>query len=147
MSRLRSGELLAGAGAVLLAVALFLGWFDGRSAWSSLGWLALFLAIVSIGVGGWLVAVTATGRPVALQVQAGVVASAVTPLVLLVLLIRVLFLAPSDVGAGAWLGLLGALLVAVGAWRAIGDERTGAPESAYAPPAPRPAPPVRERPS
>jgi len=43
---------------------------------------------------------------------------------------------------GAWLGLLAALVLAIGGWWAIKDERTEAPESAYTPPEPRPAPPA-----
>jgi hypothetical protein len=44
---------------------------------------------------------------------------------------------------GAWLGLLAALVLALGGWWAMKDERTDAPESAYTPPEPRPAPPPR----
>jgi hypothetical protein len=43
---------------------------------------------------------------------------------------------------GAWLGLLAALTLAVGGWWATKDDRTDAPESAYTPPEPRPAPPA-----
>ena len=43
----------------------------------------------------------------------------------------------------AYLGLAALALLVGGAWRAIADERTGAPESAYTPPPPRPAPPER----
>jgi hypothetical protein len=34
------------------------------------------------------------------------------------------------------------LALAAGAWWSLRDERTDAPESAYEPPAPRPAPPA-----
>ena len=44
---------------------------------------------------------------------------------------------------GAWLGLLAALALALGGWWAAKDERTDAPESAFTPPEPRPAPPPR----
>jgi hypothetical protein len=47
------------------------------------------------------------------------------------------------VQAGGYLGLAALALIVAGAWRAIADERTGAPETAYAPPPPRPAPPER----
>jgi hypothetical protein len=47
-----------------------------------------------------------------------------------------------SVRAPAYLGLLSAAALAAGAWRSIGDERTDAPESAYEPPPPRPAPPT-----
>ena len=42
----------------------------------------------------------------------------------------------------ARLGLLAALVLALGGWWAIKDDRTDAPESAYTPPEPRPAPPA-----
>jgi hypothetical protein len=49
---------------------------------------------------------------------------------------------PGDVELAAWLGVLAAALIATGGWWSIADERTGAPESAYEPPAARPAPPA-----
>ena len=65
-----------------------------------------------------------------------------------VLALRVLVFQPgpnelTTVSYGAYLGLLAALLVAIGGWWTLKDDRTDAPESAYAPPAPRPAPPER----
>jgi hypothetical protein len=48
-----------------------------------------------------------------------------------------------SVGYGAWIGLAGALVLTIGSWWALADERTEAPESAYIPPPPRPAPPER----
>ena len=58
-----------------------------------------------------------------------------------------------DLGAGlpdkavtiepaAYVGLVFCLAIALGAWVALKDERTDAPESAYTPPEPRPAPPT-----
>jgi hypothetical protein len=43
--------------------------------------------------------------------------------------------------APAYLGLVAELVVVAGTWRALADERTDAPESAYQPPEPRPVPP------
>ena len=65
-----------------------------------------------------------------------------------VLVLRVLVFQPGDnaittLRYGAWLGLAGAAAIVVGAWWALADERTGAPESAYEPPPARPAPPER----
>ena len=52
-------------------------------------------------------------------------------------------IAPVALSYGAWLGLLAALILALGGWWAVKDERTDAPESAFTPPEPRPAPPPR----
>jgi hypothetical protein len=148
VGRLRSGELLASVGAVVLFVSLFLDWVGpvGESGWSSLGWLTVVVAIAAILVVSWLVVATATARPVTEVVAAAVVAATVGPIAFAALVLRALVFQPGPndlvtVKAGAWIGLAGAALLAVGAWWSLADERTDAPESAYAPPAPRPAPP------
>jgi hypothetical protein len=84
---------------------------------------------------------------VAQQVAAGVLTPTAGTLALLVLALRTLVFQPGPndlvvLRYGAWLGLLAALALAVGGWWAIKDERTDAPESAYTPPEPRPAPPA-----
>jgi hypothetical protein len=166
LRRLRGGELLAGAGAALLAVALFLNWFRlGRfagwtayaplgsddasvqwDAWSSLGWLVLAFATAAVACAAWLVIATLFARPVAQVVAAAALTSTVGTFAFVALALRTLVFqpGPNDIVVlryGAYVGLLAALLTAVGGWWAIADERTDAPESAYKPPAPRPAPP------
>jgi hypothetical protein len=148
IGRLRGGELLAGAGAVVLLAALFLDWVGpvGESGWSSLGWVTLLFAVAAILVAAWLVLATVSVRPVTEIVAAAVIASVLGPIALLVVVVRTAFVQPgldsvTTIEAGAYLGLAGALLLAVGAWWSLADERTDAPESAYVPPAPRPAPP------
>jgi hypothetical protein len=138
MRSLRGGELLAGAGAVGLLAALFLDWSAGADAWSALGWLMVVLLVLASLAGLWLVAATARRR-VTQSVSAGVTTAPFGALVFLVLLVRVLTL--GDLEAGAWIGLLLAALIPAGAWWSLADERTGAPEGRYVPPAPRPAPP------
>jgi hypothetical protein len=148
MSRLRAGEWLAGVGAGALIVTLFLDWVEpgGESGWSSLGWVVLAIALAAVACGAWLVIATVARRPVA-QVVAGAVLTATGgTFAFVALALRALVFQPGPndlVGLryGAWLGLLSAALLAVGGWWAIADERTDAPESAYTPPAPRPAPP------
>ncbi|MEV4419268.1 hypothetical protein AB0L40_04735 [Patulibacter sp. NPDC049589] len=44
---------------------------------------------------------------------------------------------------GAWIGLLALVLLLVGSWIAMADDRSGAAESAVVPPAPREVPPLR----
>jgi hypothetical protein len=171
--RLRAGECVAGAGAAGLAVTLFLPWFDvdipdlpqpagngilnllqtfsrspEASGWDGLGWVTLAFCVAAIGAGAWLVVATLAARPVAQLVAAAVLTATIGTFAVLVLALRVLVFqpGPNDIVVlryGAWLGLVAALLVMVGGWWAIKDERTDAPESAYTPPAPRPAPPER----
>jgi hypothetical protein len=143
VSRLRAGERLAGAGAVLLVVALVLPWFGGRSGLEALGWLVILLVLIDVLLALWLVAATAAAHRLAQSVAAAVVLSAAGPVVALVLVVRVLVFAPDGgLRVAAWLGLAGAVAVAAGAWWAIADERTDAPESAVVPPPARPAPPA-----
>ncbi|MEN3285521.1 MAG: hypothetical protein V7607_6661 [Solirubrobacteraceae bacterium] len=177
VGRLRGGELLAGAGATVLLVSLFLDWFDvpppaaaepkpGRSGvdvidvtlpsprdfgaasgWDALGWLVLAVAVIAVGIAVWLVIATVAERPVTQVVGAGVLAATAAPVAVLALVLRVLVFQPGDnadttIRYGAWIGLAGAAALAFGAWWSLADERTDAPESAYVPPTPRPAPPA-----
>jgi len=167
VSRLRAGEWLAAAGAAALLVALFLPWFGievpgaagnlvnpfladltGTSGWNTLGWVTIVLALAAIGCAAWLAIANATGGPVAQAVAASVLTATAGTLAFVVLALRVLVFQPGPnqfivVRYGAWLGLLAALVLAVGGWWATKDERTDAPESAYTPPEPRPPPPPR----
>jgi len=56
--------------------------------------------------------------------------------------LRVLAFPPGDTDAAAYFGLLATAAIFAGAGVALADERTDAPESAFTPPAPRPAPPA-----
>jgi hypothetical protein len=150
--RLRRGELLALCGAVLLLVALFLPWFaaapSGDSGWRALGLLVLALAAAAVASVGWLVAATAGAAFVTRVVAAAVVAATIGPLALGALALRALVVQPGDNAVtalryGTWLGLAGAALLVIGAWWSLADERTDAPENAWEPPPPRPAPPPR----
>jgi hypothetical protein len=167
VGRLRAGELLAGVGAAVLVVSLFLPWFGAEvhvesgsegavnllvvtgssSGWDGLGWLVLAIAAAAIALAGWLVFATATVRPVTQVVAGDVLTATIGTLAVVVLALRALVFQPGPnelvtVRYGAWLGLAGALLLAIGALWSLADERTDAPESAYVPPAPRPAPPA-----
>ena len=166
MSRLRAGEWTAAAGAAGLLVALFLPWFgiefpgtagnlvdtglveeSGTSGWSTLGWVTIALVLAAIGCAAWLAVGTAVARPVAQLVAAGVLTATAGTLALFALTLRTLLFQPGPneftaMRYGAWIGLLAALVLAVGGWLAIKDERTDARESAYTPPEPRPAPPA-----
>jgi hypothetical protein len=171
VSRLRAGEWTAAVGAAALLLTLFLPWFDVEipepqgqggvlnilhtystgswgSGWDALGWLAIAFALAAIGCAAWLAVANATGGPVAQSVAASVLTATAGTFAFLVLALRALVFQPGPneivvLRYGAWLGLLAALILAVGGWWATKDERTDAPESAYTPPEPRPAPPPR----
>jgi hypothetical protein len=167
VSRLRAGEWTAAGGAAALLVTLFLPWFGielpgpagnlvnpfvaeagGTSGWNTLGWLVIVLALAAVGCAAWLAFANATGRPVAQSVAASVLTATAGTFAFVMLALRALIFQPGPnelvvVRYGAWLGLLAALVLAVGGWWATKDERTDAPESAYTPPEPRPAPPPR----
>jgi hypothetical protein len=157
--RLRSGESLVATGAVALVVLLSLDWFGvdraagATTGWSALGWPFVVLLVVVLLLAAWLVVATATDAPVERQLLAAVLTASVGAAVLFALTLRVA-LAQPDLGVGArnadvtvlwpaYLGIVALTVVVAGAWRALADERTDAPESAYVPPPPRPAPPER----
>jgi hypothetical protein len=170
MRRLRAGERLAVAGAIALFVVLFVPWFDlavrtrvveragrlllpnlHRSGWSSLGWPVVALLLVAMGATVWL-AVATMGEGLVAQAMAATVAAALAGTAAFVVLLVRVTLAQPGLGVGAadalvsarfaaYLGLIACAAMAAGAWLAMADERMGAPESAYTPPAPRPAPP------
>jgi hypothetical protein len=166
IGRLRGGELLAGVGAGMLLVSLFLPWFGAEvrvesgdegvlnllvvtassTGWDGLGWLVLVIATIAVACVAWLGFATVSVRPVTEVVAAAVLAATVGPSAFAALVLRTLIFQPgpnelTTLRYGAWIGLAGAALLAIGAWWSLADERTDAPESAYTPPAPRPAPP------
>ncbi len=141
MSRLRKGEWLAVAGAVALLVALFLPWFGGRIGWTSLGWLMIALLVLCIAGAAWI-ALTTIDNVLTRILPALVITSAASVLTLVILVLRVLAFPPGDTEIAAYLGILATAAVFAGAGIALADERTDAPESAFTPPAPRPAPPA-----
>ena len=169
LGRLRSGELLAGAGAVALFILLFFDWFlpeiqprvvetSGRvvgpeqhlSGWTSLGWAMLVLLLVTIVLAIWLAASTLFASSVSQPVAAGVLLGTVSVVAFVALVVRVTILQPGlgiglpdegvEVQLPAYLGLAAMAVIVVGGWRSMADERTDAP---YTPPAARPAPPER----
>jgi hypothetical protein len=158
LRRWRTGEWLAAGGAVALVVVLFLDWFEAEapahpaSGWSSLGWPLVAWLVLTVLMVAWLLWATAAVAPVS-QIMVAAVLSVVAALVALVVTIVRVTLAQPGLGEGVaddevgvmppgYIGLLAVAAILAGAWRAMADERTTAPESAYAPPPARPAPPA-----
>jgi hypothetical protein len=155
MSRIRVGEALAGIGAIALFVLLFADWFSGPggvtgSGWSTLGWPVATLLVVMIAVAVVLVVATVSAAKPAIVVDAAAISAALGVVVLVIALVRVLITQPAlDLGLGntavsvepaGYLGLVALAAIAAGGWITLADERTDAPESAYAPPPARPVP-------
>ena len=155
LRRLRSGELVVAAGAAGLAVAMFLDWFGGRSAWETLT-LGRLLLVVTIALAATLVVMTLSRRAVSMATSAATVTIGVGTLALLYLLYRVGIDEPGPNGlvsidTGADAGLAFVLAIVGGAWRTLDDERTNAASSLRQTErvlavrgAPRPPPPERD---
>lgn len=167
LSRLRSGETAALAGAVALAVLLGFDWFflstpDARvgqheSGIRSLGWFADVLLILAILSALALAFFTVTQRATAVPTTLAVFTTLLGALAAATVAFRLIAQPGLGVEAGnadvevelpAYLGLLAALAIAAGGWRAMADERADTEESLEQTEevlrvrgAPRPAPP------
>lgn len=129
------------------------------SGWDALGrpWMDfLILVVLAVFVALVMALRAGPGRPTYGAVVSLVVAGFVTTLVTLLTAIRVLVARPggswesdgvrvdisAGVDVGGWIGLGALLVILVGLWIAVADDRTDAPDSAFDPPAPRPVPDV-----
>jgi hypothetical protein len=145
LRRLRAGELIALAGAICLIVALALPWYENAtgklSAWATFG-VAVALLILAAAGALALVLATVTERTTAIPVAAAVWGTFFGIVGTIAAVVRLLERPEhaTMLCSGAWLALVGALLVLVGSWQSMRDERTGL----YPPDAtpPRAAPPA-----
>ena len=134
LRRLRLGERLALAGGVLLVVSLFTPWYDDVSGFEALSVIDILLVLVA-AVGIALAVLQATQTTPALPVAFGVLSVTIGAIGVLLVLFRLID-SPGDVGgpaSGAWLGLVAAVAIAVGGWRAIANEHVP-----HLPPGPEP---------
>ncbi|HXP98911.1 MAG TPA: hypothetical protein VN845_02460 [Solirubrobacteraceae bacterium] len=139
LTRLRLGELVALVGAVCVIVALTLPWYENLegklSAWSTFGPAVVLVMLAALAALA-LVLTTVTERSTALPVAAAVWSTLFGFLGVIAALVRVLE-RPDGANmlcAGAWLALLGAVLILAGSWQSMRDERT----SRYPPVTPEP---------
>jgi hypothetical protein len=145
LKRLRLGELLALAGAICVIVSLLEPWYENSlgnlSAWDTFGpSVALLIAAALAALG--LVVATVTERSTALPVAAAVWSTTLSIAALIAAIVRVLERPEhaTRLCAGAWLALAGAILMLVGSWQSMRDERSSLYEPAEPPPLPPPAP-------
>jgi drug/metabolite transporter (DMT)-like permease len=142
LRRLRLGELLALAGAICVIVSLFERWYENAygnlSAWDTFG-PAVVLLIAAAAAALGLVLSTITERSTALPVAAAVWSTLWGIIAVIAAIVRVLERPEhaTSVCVGAWLALAGAVLMLVGSWQSLRDERI----SLYEPAQPLPLPP------
>ena len=108
--KIDAGDALAGLGAVLVLIALFLDWFGGASAWEAFELLDLVLALLALAVVAAVVAAPDSSQRTLAPLGA---------LMLLFVVVQLLEPPPAfpenaDLGTGAWLGLAGSFLVFAG---------------------------------
>lgn len=126
--------------------------------WGGLGrpWAdVLVLSVIAVVFSLVLTLRSGPGRPTYGAVVGLVIAGSVTALATLLTAIRVLLARPSGgawehqgasaeisigIGPGGWVGLASLLVLWIGLWVAIADDRPDAPDSAFDLPAPRPVP-------
>jgi succinate-acetate transporter protein len=125
-SRLRRGEILAGAGAVLLLVFMLAGDWYGSGSHGRSGWQALtdlrWLVIVTIALTLLLTVTQAVRRAPAVPAALSVIVTVLGIITVLALIYRVLIDAPAHEQAGAYLGLLSAIALAYGAYASLRQE-------------------------
>jgi hypothetical protein len=142
LRRLRWGELLALAGAILVIVSLTEPWYENAfaelSAWETFG-PTVVLLIAAAAAALTLVASTVTERGTALPVAAAVWSTLFGIVAVICALVRLLERPDhaTRLCAGAWLAFAGALLILIGSWQSMRDER----KSLYEPAEPSPLPP------
>jgi hypothetical protein len=146
LSRLRSGEIAAAIGGVVLLLALFaFNWYDygsllfghrGGGAWDSAGFFGvianlIILAAALIAIG--LALMTATSRSLALPVATSAVTAAFGIAAIVMVLGRMLMQPGSnqqvDLDFGIFLALVGAILVAYGGWQSMQEDGTSFAEA------------------
>jgi hypothetical protein len=134
-SRLTTGDMIAGVGAVVLLISLFLPWYgvsldignvsvsESASGWESLVFIDILLFLISIAAIG-VVAARAAGQLPA-EVPGAVVLLGLGGLAVLLVLYRIIDIPADDVPdevdlsrkIGVFIALIGAAAVAYGGWR------------------------------
>ena len=121
-SRLRRGELLAGAGAVLLLVFMLAGkWSGSRSGFSALP-VERWLLVVTIALAFGLVITQVTRRAPAVPVTVSLFVALLGAVSVLALIYRVLVNPPAHQHLAAYLGLLSAIALTYGGYLSLREE-------------------------
>jgi hypothetical protein len=144
LRRIRLGELTVLLGVACVVAALLLPWYGGSTlgtldAWDTFG-AAVVLLIVAACAGLALVVSALAERAPALPVALDVWSIVVGLIGVVAALVRLLERPDNATSlcAGAWLAVVGAVAIAVGAWLSLRDERASLYEPRWPPPRPRP---------
>jgi hypothetical protein len=158
-SKLSVGDQVAAVSGIVLLIALFLPWYgvdvsvggfsasESANAWEALDFVDILLFLIAIVAVGVPVAKAAGSLPA--EVPGPLVVLVAGGLGVLLVLYRLIDLPTPDVGGagidfsrkfGIFLGLVAAVGVAYGGWRA--NEEAPAPSAPAAAPPPPPAPPA-----
>jgi hypothetical protein len=142
--KLRAGELTALVGVGCVIASLFRPWYDSPAGnldfWDTFGGAAaLMLAAVAAALAMIVAALLERDSP-AVAISTAVWSVVVGFIGAIAAIVRVLERPQHATGlcGGAWLGLAGALLILLGSYLAMRDERT----SRFRPARPQPRPPV-----
>ncbi|HEX7278127.1 MAG TPA: hypothetical protein VF255_00760 [Solirubrobacterales bacterium] len=145
VDRLSTGEKIAGASAILLFIFMFFDWFTvdidgeglfsvsvGGNAWEAFSWIDLFMMVTILVVVAILV-IRLTDALVEPPVSLNAVAAVLGGITVLLILYRIID-PPGDTGGlagvdispslGAFLGLIAAVGIAYGSYRAMQEEGT-----------------------
>jgi hypothetical protein len=145
LRRLRIGEWILAASGGALLVSLFLPWYDAAlTAWESFAVIDIVLALIAAAaVAVLLITATQSVPAVPIMLESLVTLAGIAATVIVI--VRVLNL-PDGAGGrewAIWLGLAGALGIAVGGLVAMRDERLSSPGD-HTDHTGRPAPPPAE---
>ena len=143
LKRLRSGELLALAGAISVIVSLSQPWYESPTgdldAWDTFG-PGVVLVLLATWAAFALAASTLAERTPALPVAVGVWCELLALVAVIAAVVRALERPDhaSAAAVGAWLALGGSVAMLAGAWQALRDERTSQYRPAHPPARPLP---------
>lgn len=152
LARLRSGELIALAGGVALAVLSFLPWYstptgdvDAWQAFTVTDVLMVVAIVPALALAVANVFERSAALPVTIEVSATVLALPACVAIAIRLLDK-----PDHATAlrpASWLSLIAALAILAGAWQAMRDEHSDLYQPAEPEPRPAPAPPPASGPA
>jgi len=144
MKRLRAGEWIATAGIGLTIASLFLAWYESSGVnldfWDTFGGACVLILAALAAASAMVLAAAFERESPALPISTAVWSVTLCFPGAIAALVRVLE-RPGHANAlclGAWLGLAGAVLMLVGSWIAMSDERTSRYRPVEIEPRPRP---------
>jgi hypothetical protein len=140
LRRVRAGELLALAGAGCVIASLFVASYESPSgtldAWDTFGAAVVLLILAATAALVLFLAALTERGSTSLPVSAAVWCVPLGAIAVVAALVRLLERPDhaTSLCVGPWLALAGAVLILLGAWQSVRDERTSLYEPATPPP-------------